>query len=97
MAKYHARACIFYNFCIIYVSAQIGIPSIMQLTIDVLIIALNNLQSFNCEVALKTLSAMLITIYGHNAQKVALYLRACKSVIELILQSQLETLYKEVC
>lgn len=69
----------------------------MQLIVDVVTVALNNLQSFNCEVVLNILSAMLITIYEHNAQKVVLYLHTCKSVIELTLKSQLKTLYKEVC
>ncbi|EFN87937.1 Telomere-associated protein RIF1 [Harpegnathos saltator] len=75
---------------------QDGIPSIMQLTIDVTIIALNNQQSYNCEIALKILSSMLVTICGHNPHKVVLYLDACKSAIELALKSQLRTLNTEI-
>lgn len=82
---------------IIYVSAQDEIPSIMQLIIDVVTTSFNNLQNINSEISLKSLSAMLITIYGHNPQKVLLYLHNCKSVIELTLKSQLKALFKEVC
>lgn len=82
---------------IIYdVLAQDEIPSIMELIIDVIIISLNDGQNFNSEIALKALSAMLITIYGHNPQRVVSYLHKCKSVIELILLSQATALCKEV-
>jgi len=68
----------------------------MQLIIDVITISLNDVQNLNSEIALKTLSAMLITIYGHSLQKVVSYLHYCKSVIELILFSRTKTLFKEV-
>lgn len=80
-----------------YVSAQDEVPSIVYLIIDAATIAFNNLQSYNCEATLKILTALLITIYGHNSQKVVLYLDASKSVIELALNSQLQALQKEVC
>ncbi|KAL6261612.1 hypothetical protein P5V15_006699 [Pogonomyrmex californicus] len=76
--------------------AQDEIPSIMQLILDVIIISLDNVQNLNSEVALRTLSAILITIYGHNPQKVVLYLHKCKSVIELILKLQSMELFKEI-
>ncbi|XP_014479812.1 PREDICTED: telomere-associated protein RIF1-like isoform X2 [Dinoponera quadriceps] len=75
---------------------QDGIPSIMQLIIDVVTIALTNMQTSNCEVTLKMLSAMLITVYGHNLHKAVLYLQICKSAIEFVLELQLKTLSKEV-
>jgi len=68
----------------------------MQLIIDVITISFNNEQNLNSEIALKTLSAMLITIYGHSPQKVVSYLHYCKSVIELVLFSQTKVLFKEV-
>lgn len=68
----------------------------MQLIIDVITISLNDVQNFNSEIALKALSAMLITIYGHNPQRVVSYLYNCKSVINLILSSQTTALCKEV-
>lgn len=79
-----------------HISAQDEIPSIMQLIIDVVTISLNDVQNLNSEVALKALSAMLITIYGHSPQRVVSYLNNCKSVIELILSSQTTALFKEV-
>lgn len=42
------------------------------------------------------LSAILITVYGHSPQKVVSYLHSCKSVIKLILTSQIKALFKEV-
>lgn len=83
-------------FSIIHVSVQDEIPSIMQLIIDIINMSFNNVQNSNSEVALKALSAVLITIYGHNPQKVVLYLHNCKSVIKLILSSQTTALFKEV-
>jgi len=68
----------------------------MQLIIDVITISFNDAQNLNSEIALKTLSAMLITIYGHSLQRVVSYLHYCKSVIELALLSQTKTLFKEV-
>lgn len=82
--------------CIIYVSVQDEIPSILQLILDVIKISFNNAQNLNSEVALKMLSAMLITVYGHSPQKVISYLHSCKSVIQLILTSQIKALFKEV-
>lgn len=72
------------------------IPSIMQLVLDVTTISFDNVQNSNSEITLKILSAMLITVYGHSSQRVVLYLRNCRSVIELILSSQITTLFKEV-
>lgn len=69
----------------------------MELTIDVLTISFYNLKTIDCEITLKALSAILITIYGHNPQKVMIYLRKCKSVIELTIKASLTPLFKEVC
>ncbi|KAL6423859.1 hypothetical protein ACFW04_010356 [Cataglyphis niger] len=76
--------------------AQDEIPSILQLLLDVIKISFNNAQNLNSEVALKMLSAMLITVYGHSPQKVISYLHSCKSVIKFILTSQIKALFKEV-
>ncbi|XP_012529406.1 telomere-associated protein RIF1 isoform X2 [Monomorium pharaonis] len=76
--------------------AHDGIPSIMQLVLEVTKVTFNNVQNLNSEIALKSLSAMLITIYGHSPQTVVSYLHNCKSVIELILSSQITALFKEI-
>lgn len=57
---------------------------------------LSHKRTKECERALKALSAVIITIYGYNAEKVILYLLVCKPAIELMLQSELEMLHKEV-
>ncbi|XP_071567405.1 uncharacterized protein [Temnothorax nylanderi] len=75
---------------------QDEIPSILQLIIDVIIISFNDVQNLNTEIALKALSAILITTYGHNLQRVVSYLRNCKSVVKLMLSSQTKALFKEV-
>ncbi|XP_024886472.1 telomere-associated protein RIF1-like isoform X2 [Temnothorax curvispinosus] len=75
---------------------QDEIPSILQLIIDVIIISFNDVQNLNTEIALKKLSAILITTYGHNLQRVVSYLRNCKSVVKLMLSSQTKALFKEV-
>ncbi|XP_011877045.1 PREDICTED: telomere-associated protein RIF1-like isoform X2 [Vollenhovia emeryi] len=75
---------------------QDEIPSIMQLIMDVIIISFNDVQNLNSEIALKALSAMLITIYGHNLPRVVSYLHNCKSIIKLVLSSQTTVLFKEV-
>jgi len=87
---------ILYLILIIHISAEDEFPSIVQLILDVIITSLNNVQNLNSEIALKMLSAMLITVYGHNPQKVISYLHNCKSVIKLILTSQINALFKEV-
>lgn len=84
------------SLCIIYVSAEDEFPSIIQLILDVIITSFNNVQNLNSEIALKMLSATLITVYGHSPQKVISYLHSCKSVIKLILTSQIKALFKEV-
>ncbi|XP_011698033.1 PREDICTED: telomere-associated protein RIF1 isoform X2 [Wasmannia auropunctata] len=76
--------------------AQDEIPSIIQLIVDVVTLSVTNVQNVNSEAALKALSAMLITIYGHSTQRVVSYLHYSKSVIELILSSPTTELFKEV-
>ncbi|EFN73980.1 Telomere-associated protein RIF1 [Camponotus floridanus] len=51
--------------------AEDEFPSIVQLILDVVITSFNNVQNLNSEIALKMLSAILTTVYGHNPQKVA--------------------------
>lgn len=85
-----------YSIFLIHVAAQDEIPSVMLLTMDVITISLNNSQNLDCERALKVLSAILISAYGVNSQKVTSYLIICEPVIELMLASQIKELLKEV-
>lgn len=86
----------YFVLCIIHISAEDEFPSIVQLILDVTITSFNDVQNFNSEIALKMLSAILITVYGHSPQKVVSYLHSCKSVIKLILTSEIKALFKEV-
>ncbi|CAL7933927.1 unnamed protein product [Xylocopa violacea] len=76
--------------------ANIEVPSIVQLIVDLVIHLLSNKRSEECEIALKALSAVIVTIYGQNSEKIVPYLQVCKSAIEIMLQSELEILYKEI-
>ncbi|KZC05364.1 Telomere-associated protein RIF1 [Dufourea novaeangliae] len=79
-----------------FLLANIEVPSIIQLIVQLITCSLSNKNTTDCESALKALSAVLITIYGHNPQKVVSYLQVCKPAIELILLSSMDTIYKEV-
>ncbi|KOX79489.1 Telomere-associated protein RIF1 [Melipona quadrifasciata] len=68
------------------------IPSIINLIIDLVTYFLSNKKVKESEYILKALTAVIITIYGYNPEKVILYLQVCKPAIELMLQSE----YKEV-
>ncbi|CAD1476498.1 unnamed protein product, partial [Heterotrigona itama] len=68
------------------------IPSIINLIMDLVTYFLSNKKAKESEHILKALTAVIITIYGYNPEKVILYLQICKPAIELILQSE----YKEV-
>lgn len=69
----------------------------MHLIIDVIInVSLNDVQNLNSEIALRALSAMLITTFGHNQKKTVSYLHNCKSVIKQILLSPKAAVCKEV-
>ncbi|XP_043599630.1 telomere-associated protein RIF1-like isoform X2 [Bombus pyrosoma] len=76
--------------------ANTEVPSIMHLIVDLVMYFLSHKRIKECERALKALSAVIITIYGYNAEKVILYLLVCKPAIELMLQSELEMLHKEI-
>ncbi|XP_020722031.1 telomere-associated protein RIF1 isoform X2 [Bombus terrestris] len=76
--------------------ANTEVPSIIHLIVDLVMYFLSHKRTKECERALKALSAVIITIYGYNAEKVILYLLVCKPAIELMLQSELEMLHKEI-
>ena len=59
---------------------------------DLVTYFLSNKKAKESEHILKALTAVIITIYGYNPEKVILYLQVCKPAIELMLQSE----YKEV-
>ncbi|KYQ52784.1 Telomere-associated protein RIF1, partial [Trachymyrmex zeteki] len=71
------------------------IPSILLLITD-LIPSSININTRNTIIALKALTALLSTVYGHSLQKIVSYLYNCKSVMELILSSKVAGLIKEV-
>ncbi|XP_076234263.1 uncharacterized protein LOC143179108 [Calliopsis andreniformis] len=79
-----------------FLLAHTEISPIMHLILKLTTCSLSSKNSKECESALKALSAVLITIYGHNPQKVVSYLQASKSVVELIIKSDIESLHKEV-
>ncbi|KAK1129475.1 hypothetical protein K0M31_019201 [Melipona bicolor] len=68
------------------------IPSIINLIMDLVTYFLSNKKVKESEYILKALTAVIITVYGYNPEKVILYLQVCKPAIELMLQSE----YKEV-
>nr|XP_033186524.1 telomere-associated protein RIF1-like isoform X2 [Bombus vancouverensis nearcticus] len=76
--------------------ANTEVPSIIHLIVDLVMYFLSHKRTKECERALKALSAVIITIYGYNAEKAILYLFVCKPAIELMLQSELEMLHKEI-
>ncbi|XP_060828353.1 telomere-associated protein RIF1-like isoform X2 [Bombus pascuorum] len=76
--------------------ADTEVPSIIHLVVDLVMYFLSHKKTKECEHALKALSAVIITIYGYNAEKALLYLLICKPAIELMLQSELEMLHKEI-
>lgn len=78
-------------------SAHVEVSPIMHLILKLITCSLSSKDSIECEIALKALSAVLITIYGHAPQKVISYLQVCKPALELIFTSKAEALYKEVC
>ncbi|XP_071870946.1 uncharacterized protein isoform X2 [Bombus fervidus] len=76
--------------------ADTEVPSIIHLVMDLVMYFLSHKKTKECERALKALSAVIITIYGYSAEKAILYLLVCKPAIELMLQSELEMLHKEI-
>ncbi|KAG7210962.1 hypothetical protein KM043_016334 [Ampulex compressa] len=76
--------------------AQDEIPSIVTLIVDLILSSMKSTHGTECESALKALSAVLITVYGHDSRKVVTYLQACKPAVELMLTSESKTLYKEI-
>ncbi|CAK9821322.1 Telomere-associated protein RIF1 [Anthophora retusa] len=82
------------NYKLLLVHTEV--PCIIYLLVDLVTCFLSNKNIKHCESALKALSAVIITIYGHNPEKVTPYLQVCKPAMELILQSELEPLYREI-
>ncbi|XP_053989570.1 telomere-associated protein RIF1-like [Hylaeus volcanicus] len=72
------------------------VPSIMHLILKIIPYTLYSNRVAECESVLKAFSAVLVTIYGHNPNKVTSYLQVCKPVIELILSTEQETGCKEI-
>ncbi|XP_076381807.1 uncharacterized protein LOC117222982 isoform X1 [Megalopta genalis] len=79
-----------------FLLANVEVPSIIHLIIELISCSLSNSNIAECEASLKALSAVLITIYGHNPQKVISYLQVCRPAIELILSSKIDTINKEI-
>ncbi|XP_078033803.1 uncharacterized protein LOC144468301 [Augochlora pura] len=79
-----------------FLLANVEVPSIIHLIIELIRCSLSNSNVAECEASLKALSAVLITIYGHNPQKVISYLQVCKPAIELILSSKIDATNKEI-
>ena len=79
-----------------FLLAHVEVPSIIHLITKLITCSVSNKSSTECESTLKALSAVLITIYGHDPQKVISYLQVCKPAVELILTSELEPLCKEI-
>lgn len=78
-------------------TGNVEVPSIIHLIVKLIPYCLANKNNTKCECILKALSAVLITIYGHNPYRVISYLQFCKPAIELILAFESETVCKEVC
>ncbi|KYN11345.1 Telomere-associated protein RIF1 [Trachymyrmex cornetzi] len=74
---------------------QDEIPSILLLITDLITDSIN-VSTRNTVIALKALTALLSTVYGHSLQKITSYLYSCKSVMELILSSTAAGLVGEV-
>ncbi|XP_076656705.1 uncharacterized protein LOC143361301 [Halictus rubicundus] len=79
-----------------FLLANVEVPSIIHLIIELITCSLSNTNIAECEASLKALSAVLITIYGHNPQKVISYLQVCRPAVELILSSKIDLINKEV-
>nr|XP_031848183.1 telomere-associated protein RIF1 [Nomia melanderi] len=79
-----------------FLLANVEVPSVIHLIVDLIACSLSHKNATACESALKALSAVLITIYGHTPQKVISYLQVCKPTVEQILSSKLEEISKEV-
>ncbi|KYN04288.1 Telomere-associated protein RIF1 [Cyphomyrmex costatus] len=78
-----------------FLLTQDEIPSILQLIIDIITVSVD-VHLRNTIIALKALTALLSTVYGHNVQRIVSYLYSCKSVMELILSSKIVLLVNEV-
>ncbi|XP_043271304.1 telomere-associated protein RIF1 isoform X2 [Venturia canescens] len=70
--------------------AQSNIPTIVRLVGDLTTIALHEGQPSEAEWALRALSSLLITVYGHSPQKVLFYLKATSQSVELMLKTDAE-------
>ncbi|KAI4480049.1 hypothetical protein M0804_010410 [Polistes exclamans] len=71
------------------------VTCIMDYLIDLIKTNLNNSQFTNCDIVLKALSAVLITIYGYDKNKALLCLEYLRSIIEIVLISSVGTSLKE--
>ncbi|XP_035740331.1 telomere-associated protein RIF1-like isoform X1 [Vespa mandarinia] len=72
------------------------VPSVVEFLIDLIRTTFNNSQFTDCDITLKALSAVLITVYGHDPKKAILCLQYVKPVIELVLVSSTGTSLKEI-
>ncbi|XP_076177307.1 uncharacterized protein LOC143151700 isoform X2 [Ptiloglossa arizonensis] len=75
-----------------FLVGNVEVPSIIHLIVKLIPYCLANKNNTECECILKALSAVLITIYGHNPYRVISYLQFCKPAIELILAFESETI-----
>ncbi|KAF7396001.1 hypothetical protein HZH68_010051 [Vespula germanica] len=71
------------------------VPSVVEFLIDLIRSTFNNSQFIDCDITLKALSVVLITVYGHDLKKAVLCLQYVKPVIELVLISSTGTSLKE--
>ncbi|XP_012137568.1 uncharacterized protein LOC100880674 isoform X2 [Megachile rotundata] len=76
--------------------AHTEVPAVMNLLVSLVIYFLSNQLIKESDAALKALSAVLITIYGHSLKKIVPYLLACQPAIELMLATEIEALYGEI-
>lgn len=83
--------------CILnYFLACNEVPPVVEFLIDLIRTTFNNSQFIDCDITLKALSAVLITVYGHDPTKAVLCLQYVKPVIELVLISSTGISLKEV-
>ncbi|XP_015171634.1 PREDICTED: telomere-associated protein RIF1-like [Polistes dominula] len=75
--------------------ARNEITCIMEYLIDLIKTHLNNSQFTNCDIVLKALSAVLITVYGYDKKKAILCLQYLRSVIEIVFISSAGISLKE--
>ncbi|XP_076293103.1 uncharacterized protein LOC143215143 [Lasioglossum baleicum] len=104
------KSCLLITKCLTTLSSTINfkfllanseVPSIIHLIVELITCSISNINcaeywSQYAEAGLKALSAIIITIYGHNPQKVISYLQVCRPTVELILSSKTDRINGEV-